>query len=135
MSDRPRTRETRQRQLVLEFVREATSHPTADWIFEQVKELVPKISLGTVYRNLAVLKEEGLIREIHGIERKAHYESTEDPHGHFICSGCGEIRDVHAMPPLPWHTFKELVGCEVDEQRIEFVGTCAACTRHRPAAT
>ena len=64
MAERPRTRETRQRRVVYETIKNTHSHPTADWIFEQVRTEVPKVSLGTVYRNLSVLKDEGVIREI-----------------------------------------------------------------------
>jgi Fe2+ or Zn2+ uptake regulation protein len=129
MSNRPRIRETRQRRVVYESVRNTTSHPTAEWIFEHVRQTLPKISLGTVYRNLSVLKEEGMIREVWAHDRRAHYEACCEPHAHFICTGCGEIRDVHGQPSLEWRTLKELVGCEVREQRVEFAGLCARCQR------
>lgn len=122
-----RTRETRQRRVVYETIRTTKSHPTADWIFDHVRTTMPKISLGTVYRNLAVLKNEGLVREIYGGDRRARYEANLEPHAHFICSGCGEIRDIEGMPAIPWQTMKDLVGCDVSEQRVEFLGRCAAC--------
>lgn len=131
MKQRPRTRETRQRKVVFEAIKNTQSHPTADWIFEQVRNTVPKISLGTVYRNLSVLKEEGLIREIYGNDRRAHYDATTTPHAHFICSECGGIGDVHSQIEVDWRSLKELVGCDVAEQRLEFVGTCAACRHHQ----
>ena len=68
MSHRARTRETRQRRVVYETIKSTHSHPTADWIFEKVRAEVPKISLGTVYRNLSVLKDEGAIREPRELE-------------------------------------------------------------------
>lgn len=128
MADRTRTRETRQRRVVYEAIRNTHSHPTADWIFEQVRTEVPKISLGTVYRNLSVLKEEGLVREIFGADRRAHYDADLSPHAHFICTGCGQIWDVSGVPEVNWRTLKELVGCEVTDQRLDFHGRCAACT-------
>lgn len=130
MKQRPRTRETRQRKVVFESIKNTQTHPTADWIFEQVRNSVPKISLGTVYRNLSVLKEEGLVREIYGNDRRAHYDATTTPHAHFICSECGGIWDVHSQIDIDWRSLKELVGCDVAEQRLEFVGACGAC-RHR----
>ena len=128
MAERTRTRETRQRRVVYETIRSTHSHPTADWIFEQVRSEVPKISLGTVYRNLSVLKDEGLVREIYGPDRRAHYDADLSPHAHFICTDCGQIWDVSGVPEVNWRTLKELVGCEVTDQRLDFHGRCAACT-------
>jgi len=129
MKDRTRTRETQQRRVVYRTIKETCSHPTADWIFEQVRAELPKISLGTVYRNLSVLKDDGIIREIYGNDRRAHFDADLTQHAHFICSSCGEICDVKDVPPVDWRTLKELVGCEITDQRIEFHGRCAAC-RH-----
>jgi Fe2+ or Zn2+ uptake regulation protein len=127
MSDRSRSRETKQRKVVYETIKETHSHPTADWIFEQVRATLPKISLGTVYRNLSVLKDEGLVREICGNDRRARYDADLSPHAHFVCSDCGQIWDVHGVQTVDWKTLKELVGCEVADQRLDFNGRCAAC--------
>ena len=130
MKQRGRTRETRQRRVVYETIKATKSHPTADWIFDQVRTSVPKISLGTVYRNLSVLKNEGLIKEIYGTDRRAHYDAILEPHAHFFCADCGTISDVPGAAEYDWRGVKELVGCQVTEQRVEFVGTCAACLHH-----
>ena len=129
MVQRLRTRDTKQRRVVFETIRGTLSHPTADWIFERVRTTLPKISLGTVYRNLSVLKDEGMVREIYGSDRRAHYDAVTVKHAHFICSDCGSISDVHNLPECDWRAAKELVGCEVTEQRIEFVGVCPGCQR------
>jgi Fe2+ or Zn2+ uptake regulation protein len=130
MVQRLRTRDTKQRRVVYESIRGTLSHPTADWIFEKVRMTMPKISLGTVYRNLAVLKDEGMVREIYGHDRRAHYDALTTRHAHFVCSQCGSIGDVHDLPELAWRDSTDLAGCEVNEQRVEFTGVCAAC-RHR----
>ena len=127
MKQQTRTRETRQRRVVYETVKETTSHPTADWIFDKVRTTLPKISLGTVYRNLAVLKDEGLVHEICGIDRCTHYDANTSSHAHFICTDCGSISDVHSTQDYDWRSVKELVGCEVTEQRTRFLGVCAGC--------
>ncbi len=93
MKQRPRTRETKQRRVVYETIKNTYSHPTADWIFEKVRHRLPKVSLGTVYRNLGVLKEEGLVSEIYGNDRRAHFDADTSPHAHFICIG-----DRHRPP-------------------------------------
>jgi len=127
MAERTRTRETRQRRVVYDTIKKTLSHPTADWIFEQVRAEMPKISLGTVYRNLSVLKDEGVIREIYGTDKRAHYDADLSNHAHFICTDCGQISDVFGAPEVDWRTLKELVGCEITSQRLDFQGRCAAC--------
>jgi Fe2+ or Zn2+ uptake regulation protein len=129
MKERSRTRDTRQRRVVYETIKGTYSHPTADWIFDQVRATLPKISLGTVYRNLTVLKEEGLVREIYGNDRRAHYDADTSRHAHFLCNDCGQILDVRGVKKLDWRTMKDLVGCDVAEQKVEFSGRCAACSQ------
>jgi Fe2+ or Zn2+ uptake regulation protein len=132
MSKRPRTRETKQRRVVYETVKNTYSHPTADWIFEQVRDSLPKVSLGTVYRNLGVLKEEGLVREIYGNDRRAHYDADITPHAHFMCDSCDQIIDVRGVQAIDWRTLKDLVGCNVAEQNVVFSGFCAHCRQQEP---
>ena len=127
MSERAKTRETKQRRVVYETIKNTHSHPTADWIFERVRSQMPKVSLGTVYRNLNVLKQEGLVREIYGNDRRAHFDADTSKHAHFICSGCDQIIDVRGVKNTDWRTLKDLVGCEVDDQDIVFSGRCPAC--------
>lgn len=129
MAASTRPRETRQRRIVYEAIKQTRHHPTADWIFDRVRTEMPKISLGTVYRNLNVLKSEGMLRELVGTDRRARYEARMEPHAHFMCTVCSEVRDVEDVPSLAWETLRDLVGCEVAEQRVEFRGTCPACQR------
>lgn len=132
MKNRPRTRETKQRRIVYETIKNTYSHPTADWIFEQVRGTLPKVSLGTVYRNLGVLKEEGLVREIFGNDRRAHYDADISRHAHFICDSCDQIIDVRGVSNIDWRTLKDLVGCEVTDQNVVFTGRCANCLQQEP---
>jgi len=135
MNDRVCTRETQQRRVVLEVVKSTKSHPTADWVFEKVRSRLPKVSLGTVYRNLSVLRDEGRLCEVHGMDRRTRYDADTRPHAHFVCSTCGQVRDVVDAPATDWRVLKDLVGCEVEEQRLEFLGTCPACVRRRNRRT
>ncbi len=123
------TRQTRQRKLVLETLRNTKSHPTADWLFEQARQQLPSISLGTVYRNLNVLRDAGLIRELRVHGRTARWDADTSPHGHFICTECGEVQDVMDLKPYDWKGLKDLVGCQVVYQRCEFYGLCPRCQR------
>ena len=132
MKQRPRTRETKQRRVVYDTIKNTYSHPTADWVFEQVRHTLPNVSLGTVYRNLGVLKDEGLVQEIYGKDRRAHYDADISPHAHFICESCDQIVDVRNVKTIDWKTLKDLVGCEVADQKVVFTGRCAGCRQQEP---
>ena len=86
-------RNTKQRQIILEAVQSRCDHPNAEQIFRQVRETDPKISLGTVYRNLAILAEEGKILDIRlaGADR---FDLTTMPHDLFYCEVCGSVSDI-----------------------------------------
>ncbi len=81
-------RETRQKELILRILHAALSHPTAEWIYEQAKKHMPHISKGTVYRNLAILFEEGKISELNLSGTVTRYEIKQQPHYHFRCERC-----------------------------------------------
>lgn len=91
-------RNTKQRQIILEAVQSRCDHPNAEQIFRQVRETDPKISLGTVYRNLAILAEEGKILDIRlaGADR---FDLTTMPHDHFYCEVCGSVSDIRLGGP------------------------------------
>ncbi len=87
-------RATRQLAAVYEALREDHSHPSADEIYRRVRRTLPRISLGTVYRNLQRLVEEGKIRMFLLGERMARYDPMIAEHDHFICQHCGRVEDV-----------------------------------------
>lgn len=121
-------RNTKQRQIVLEAVRNRTDHPTAEQLYEQVKAIDPKISLGTVYRNLAVLSEDGLIQTIK-MNDADRFDLTTDIHQHFVCEKCGSIFDLNldydkALDSLPMPK-----GFKVHTHQTVFKGLCADCAK------
>ncbi len=121
------TRETRQRKVIYEAVKCSKDHPTADMIFDQVRNTLPTVSLGTVYRNLSVLKDQGLVIELRGSDRRAHFEADLTPHAHFTCTHCGAISDIEGCPAPDWERLPCLAGYTVEEHRLEFRGICPQC--------
>lgn len=88
----PGKRYSRQRELIYETVRMTDRHPTAEMVFHRLKPQNPRLSLGTVYRNLNLLAEEGLLTRIPlPVER---YDACTDPHSHLRCEGCGGVFDL-----------------------------------------
>ncbi len=120
-------RVTNQRRRILEVVRRAESHPTAEWVYQKVRRRLPRVSLGTVYRNLKLLAEEGLIRELdnRGFGR---YDGNTARHDHFTCQRCGRIFDLEArLDPFLRRRIRARTGFVVTHHRIEFYGLCSSC--------
>lgn len=85
---------SRQKELVLQILRGSRGHMTAAQVFERAKEQIPNISLGTVYRDLGRLFDEGEIGRLVLSDGSSVYDCTPHPHGHLICSECGKIEDI-----------------------------------------
>ena len=121
-------RMTRQRQVVLEEVRKVRTHPTADEVCEMVRLRVPKVSLGTVYRNLDRLSREGLINIIEGPGQR-RYDGELGDHVHLRCTCCGYIGDVESAS-IPMELLNSVVGdFEISSCQVEFLGICGGCKK------
>ncbi len=118
-------RSSRQRDAVLEVLRSSCDHPTADLIFERVREEIPNISLGTVYRNLGQLKDEGFITVVESSDTKVHYEGNLTEHIHFLCKKCHNITDVWCKSPVPSQLAE--MGLQVESQKTVYYGICKSC--------
>lgn len=126
------TRMTRQKKLVLEILRSTNIHPTADWVYEQARKVIPDISLGTIYRNLGYLKSTGEIMELNYGSTFSRYDGNPRNHYHFVCVKCGKILDVD-LPVL--NGLEEEVSrrtkVSVTSHRLEFYGCCSSCLEER----
>jgi len=125
-------RSSRQRDRILTLLTETASHPTADWIYAQLKPEFPRLSLGTVYRNLTVLTEQGLVKKIQSGSTFDRYEAKVNQHYHLICTRCDTIRDLE----LPmYHEINDRAGRMTDfhiqDHRIDFYGLCSSCLGQR----
>ncbi len=118
-------RSSRQRDAVLEVLRASYDHPTADMIFERVREDIPNISLGTVYRNLGQLKDEGFITVVESSDTKVHYEGNLTDHIHFLCKKCHNITDIFCESEIP--SALSDMGYEVQSQKTVYYGVCKNC--------
>jgi Fur family transcriptional regulator, ferric uptake regulator len=126
-------RNTRQRQVVLEELRKLTLHPTAVMLYEIVRRRLPKISLGTVYRNLDLLARRGDIQRLDTSAGESRFDGNTAPHDHIRCIRCGRLDDVFA-PAL------DLMACATNDcsgyrilgRRIEWLGVCPLCETAPP---
>ncbi len=134
-------RYSNQRSLVHQIVESAHDHPTAQAVFERARKRIPSISLGTVYRNLQLLVEEGLLLERKVDNRPARYEANRYRHYHICCSQCGALEDLSVpYQKLLDRRVQKMVRYKLQEHRMEFYGICPQCQadaqeRARPAAS
>ena len=128
MSKKKRIRMTRQRRIILEELRKLHSHPTADQVYDTVRKRMPRISLGTVYRNLEILSQWGLAQKLDLAGTPRRFDGSTEEHYHVRCVRCGEVKDV---PIGPLGNLEESVRSNTDFEiighRLNFLGFCPAC--------
>ncbi len=120
-------RTTRQRLVILEKLRAVTSHPTADEIYAMTRERLPRVSLGTVYRNLDLLTRQGEIICLENAGFQKRFDGNTEPHYHVRCRRCGRVGDVMARFAMPHTAGARAEGFTLTGARIEFEGICHAC--------
>src|SRR5690554_429837 len=121
---------SRQRELILETLRRAETHPTAEEIYTLVKSELPSISLGTIYRNLNLLVELRTIRKlVTAGNTSVRYDGRNDEHCHLVCTSCGTITDMDLSLFSPIDdALKAERNFTVTEHTIVLKGICAACS-------
>ncbi len=124
-------RRTRQRGLVYDAVAGTDSHPTAEWVYERVRRAMPRVSLGTVYRNLQILVEDGRLRTW-SRGRITRFDADLSPHDHFVCDRCGLLVDLERAKGA-FDSERKLAagGHQVRDRVLEFVGLCRTCRKAR----
>ena len=121
----------RKRDAILQCVRSTDAHPSADWVFEHVKEQMPDISLATVYRNLALFKDQGLITSLGTVNGVERFDGNTEPHVHFICTQCGNVQDLPeiSVPEELNSAVAQSSGGRVDNCQLSFTGICGECRK------
>jgi Fur family ferric uptake transcriptional regulator len=128
MSNQAPLRMTPSRRAILDQVRLAPTHPTADEVYREVRKELPRVSLGTVYRNLEALARHGLIRVVGDAEGRKRYDRTLEDHCHVECRSCGRIEDLHIDPSSRLERLLQgMCDFEIEECRVNFVGVCGDC--------
>ena len=121
---------SRQRECIKEYLMHTTEHPTADTVYEHVKEEFPRISLGTVYRNLNLLADMGEALKITTLDGGDRFDGCTKPHYHFTCTSCGAVIDLD-MAVKYFHEMNEAAGKNFDglieSHTTLFSGICPAC--------
>jgi Fur family transcriptional regulator, peroxide stress response regulator len=128
VADGRKYKRSRQRERILELVRGTGSHPTADWVYRQLKDEFPDLSLATVYRNLTVLMDQGLVRKIDFGSTFDRFDANIGPHYHFVCERCKAIIDLELPVDDSLNDrVSSKTGFTALRHRIEFYGICDRC--------
>lgn len=126
--NRHKYKRSRQREKILQILCNTDSHPTASWIYDELKKEFTNLSMGTVYRNLNILIEQGLVQKIEAGSSFDRFDANTETHYHFICRECGGIDD------LPMSLFEDfdtkvekLANYQTEKHRLDFYGLCPKC--------
>ncbi|MEN8199954.1 MAG: transcriptional repressor [Thermodesulfobacteriota bacterium] len=124
----PQMRLTTQRQIILEELGKVTSHPTANEVYDMVRKRLPRIGLGTVYRNLELMAETGIILKLEVGGTQKRFDATVAPHYHIRCMSCGKVDDIEipVMEDIN-KSAAEISRYKVLGHHIEFSGICQQC--------
>lgn len=125
----PQMRLTTQRQIILEELGKVTSHPTANEVYDMVRKRLPRIGLGTVYRNLELMAETGIILKLEVGGTQKRFDATVAPHYHIRCLSCGKVDDIEipVMANID-KTAADLSQYQILGHHIEFSGICSECS-------
>jgi len=126
MTDTKR-KHSQKRDAVLRAIRSTDRHPSAEWVFAEVRREYPDISLATVYRNIAEFKRDGVIRSVGHFSGQERFDGDTSEHSHFICTECGAVIDVFDEVPLPLNKLSESTGLDIRRGETSFYGVCPDC--------
>ncbi len=121
-------RKSRQRERILEILRNTKKHPTADTIYLEMKDEFPDLSLGNVYRNLNILVDTGMIKRLDFGSTFNRFDGNCETHSHFICEKCNSVTDLEISDNInPADLIKNIDGKRVKSFTLEFFGICEKC--------
>lgn len=117
------------RDAILACIRGTGSHPTAEWVYQQLKPTIPDLSLATVYRNLNLFRSQGLVASVGTVRGQERFDGTTEPHTHFICDRCAAVLDLPGItiPGGLKQAAQEELSCIISGAALTFTGLCPAC--------
>lgn len=124
-------RYSRKREAIRDVLMSTKSHPTAEWIYSQLKPEIPDLSLATVYRNLSEMKQNGEVQSVAFWCGKERFDGNVKKHSHFVCESCGRIDDfdfVRHDTEIDEYAQSQYDG-RVEFHTLVFHGTCSECLK------
>jgi Fur family peroxide stress response transcriptional regulator len=121
---------THQRQVLYEVMQTMPGHPSPEEVYARVKKRIPAISLATVYKNIHLFVERGVLKEVSMHHGSLRVELNSQPHHHMVCSHCKAITDIKEKDLGVLPTLQQLPGgFQVERYAIDVIGICAACQK------
>ena len=119
----------RKREALYDYLKITTAHPSAETIYTDLKQQIPDLAIGTVYRNLTLFKQQGLISSVATVGGVERFDANTDPHVHFICQHCHAVMDLMEMqvPDDLRQAASALCGGRVESCQLSFSGVCRDC--------
>lgn len=117
---------SKKRQAIYDLMCSTKEHPSAEWVYNKLKSDYPDLSLGTVYRNMKLLEEQGMLKSVAVVDGCGRYDAYVKPHSHFVCSECGKILDVHVSFDAVDRVNIEGVH-RIDSHNLVYYGICTDC--------
>ena len=115
--------------VILDELRKVSSHPTADEVYVMVRKILPRISLGTVYRNLEILSEMGLILKLEIDGNQKHFDGNCEKHHHIRCINCNCVFDINPETVKIDYSLNNPEGCKIIDYSFHFIGLCKECIK------
>ena len=125
------TKQFRKRNAILSYLRSTDVHPSADMVYAHLKPDIPDLSLGTVYRNLSMFRQQGTIASLGAVNGVERFDGNTMPHVPFICTGCSAVIDMPQLqvPQKMTQTAEIMLGGKVDACQLTFTGLCGSCSQ------
>ena len=127
------TKHFRKRDAILHCLQQTKAHPSAETLFTQLKPQIPDLAMGTVYRNLTLFKQQGLISSVATVNGVERFDANTTPHVHFICTHCDAVIDLDEMqvPATLSSAAGSCCGGQVSGCQLSFTGICRECQNER----
>ncbi len=118
------------REAIFKTIAGTKSHPSAQWVYNELKDAIPNLSLGTVYRNIALFKEQGKIISVANVDGEERIDADVSDHAHFVCEHCGTVSDLHQSELSPLEKELAQKGFEIKRKNVVFHGLCCECSKN-----
>ena len=132
----PTGKQFRKRNAILSYLQSTTDHPSAEMVYAGLKPEIPDLSLGTVYRNLSLFKQQGLVSSVATVKGVERFDGNTSPHVHFLCTECDAVIDLTQVqvPDSLRSIAESCSGGQVEQCQLSFSGLCRDCAGRQETA-
>jgi Fur family peroxide stress response transcriptional regulator len=120
-------RHSKKREAILELIRSSACHPSAQWLYDELKPRIPGLSLGTVYRNIGLFLREGSVVSVGVVNGEEHFDGRVEPHPHCVCGRCGRVFDLPCPDAEALKSLARVEDFSIDYRKTVFFGVCGSC--------